>query len=152
MRQSKLSEQMIKRPLLLAIVATFAVACTAESDSRVGAAGSAGVADAQDAPRPADIKDTLVQHEEWSTYKDFTFNFGSDELQRSDAAKVREIAGHLEQNPSLRVGIDGPNERRAGNVRDALIDAGVPAAKIRIGNFSDAQLRTDGRVDILVTS
>jgi outer membrane protein OmpA-like peptidoglycan-associated protein len=150
MKHSKLLfEDMIKRPLLLAVVATFAAGCTVESDSVVGAVEAERSAEAADL-RTASAE-ISAERGAWSPYKDFTFNFGSDELQVSDADKVQEIADHLEENPSLRVGLDGPSERRVNNVRIALIDAGVPASKIREGTFGDPQLRTDGRVDVLLT-
>jgi hypothetical protein len=44
------------------------------------------------------------------------------------------------------------DERRVGNVRDALINAGVPAYKIQTGAFGDPQLRRSGRVAVLLAS
>jgi hypothetical protein len=58
----------------------------------------------------------------------------------------------MNQNPSARVAIDGSNERRVGRVRNALIDAGVPANKIQTGSFGDPQQRRDGRVAVLVSN
>jgi len=55
----------------------------------------------------------------------------SDDILRSDGNKAREIADYMNRNPSLRVGIDGSSARRVANVRDALINAGVPAYKIQ---------------------
>lgn len=47
---------------------------------------------------------------------------------------------------SLRVGLDGSNERKVLAVRHALIMAGVPASRIQTGAYGDPQLRRDGRV------
>jgi hypothetical protein len=52
----------------------------------------------------------------------------------------------------VRVTLDGSNDRRVGNVRDALINAGVPTYKIQSGAFGDPQLRRDGQVAVLVSN
>ncbi|HUF71569.1 MAG TPA: hypothetical protein VMR74_01590 [Gammaproteobacteria bacterium] len=88
----------------------------------------------------------------WSSYRDFTFDGNSDDILRADDNKAQEIADYLAQNPSFRVGIDGASESRVANVRDALMDAGVPAAKIQTGDFGDAQLRRDNGVAVLVSN
>jgi len=94
----------------------------------------------------------LSGNSRWSFYRDFTFNGYSDNISGSDSNKSREIANYMNQNPSLRVGIDGSNVNRVSNVRDALINAGVPGYKIETGAFGDPQLRRDGRVAVLVSS
>jgi hypothetical protein len=46
-----------------------------------------------------------------------------------------------------------PNDRdynRVSAVRNTLIQAGVPAAKIQTGTFGDAQLTRDRRVEVLI--
>ncbi|MNC89187.1 hypothetical protein D3C83_50890 [compost metagenome] len=58
----------------------------------------------------------------------------------------------MNQNPSARIAIDGSNAQRVGTVRNALINAGVPAYKIQTGSFGDPQQRRDGRVAVLVSS
>jgi outer membrane protein OmpA-like peptidoglycan-associated protein len=88
----------------------------------------------------------------WSSYRNFAFNAGSDAILGSDSDKVGEIAGYVSENPSYRVGIDGANPRRVENVRDALIDAGVPASRISTGAFGDPELRNDGRVAVLISN
>jgi outer membrane protein OmpA-like peptidoglycan-associated protein len=88
----------------------------------------------------------------WSSYRDYTFSVNSDDILRSDRNKAQEIADYMNQNPSYRVAIDGSNERRVSNVRDALIDAGVPAYKIQTGAFGDPQLRRNSRVAVLVSN
>jgi outer membrane protein OmpA-like peptidoglycan-associated protein len=77
--------------------------------------------------------------------------------------KVSEIAHYLNENPSLKVGIDGSKDPRGTEMRDqdlsdqrvsvirsALIKAGVPKAKIQMGAFGDAGLVSDRRVAVLV--
>ena len=66
--------------------------------------------------------------------------------------RAREIAEYTNENPSYRVAIDGSNRRHVGNVRDALISAGVPASKIQTGAYGDPQLRGDRRVAVLVSN
>jgi outer membrane protein OmpA-like peptidoglycan-associated protein len=78
-------------------------------------------------------------------------------------SQVSEIATYMRQNPSLRVGLDGYaeprgsaaytlSERRVAAVRDALVQAGVPAGNIQAGAFGDQGLKRDGRVEVLVRS
>jgi outer membrane protein OmpA-like peptidoglycan-associated protein len=99
----------------------------------------------------------------WTSLRDFTFDYNKADLQPSDASKVSEIADYMKQNPSLQVGIDGSmdprgtdprdqnlSDRRVSAVRDALIQAGVPASKIQAGAFGDAQLARDRRVEVLI--
>ena len=88
----------------------------------------------------------------WSLYRDFTFTADSDNFVSSDGNKAREIAEYTNENPSYRVAIDGSNGRHVGNVRDALISAGVPASKIQTGAYGDPQLRGDRRVAVLVSN
>jgi peptidoglycan-associated lipoprotein len=71
----------------------------------------------------------------------------------------------MSENPSVRVAIDGSmdprgtdprnqplSDRRIGAVRDALINAGVPASRIQIGTFGDPSLTRDRRVEVLVST
>ncbi len=88
----------------------------------------------------------------WNSYWEYTFNANSNEILRSDSSKAKDIANYMDQNRSLRIGLDGSNERRVVVVRDALIVAGVPASKIQTGAFGDPQLRRDGRVGVLVSN
>jgi outer membrane protein OmpA-like peptidoglycan-associated protein len=76
--------------------------------------------------------------------------------------QVSEIANYMKQNPSLEVGIDGSipsgstssNQILAGRrviaVREALINAGMPASHIETGAFGDAKLAQDRRVEVLI--
>ena len=73
---------------------------------------------------------------EWTAYRDFYFARRTANLQPSETARASDIAAYLAQNPSLDVAVDaswdarGSRElsaRRAASVRDALLQAGVPA-------------------------
>jgi outer membrane protein OmpA-like peptidoglycan-associated protein len=127
---------------------------------RAGAAGAQGPAGATGAQGPAGIVDR------WNAYREFSFDVDKAELQPGDASKVSEIAAYLKKNPSLQVGIDGSisprtagdtgaqdlSDRRVNAVRTSLIQAGVPAEKIKIGAFGDSRQRRDGRVELLIST
>jgi hypothetical protein len=91
-------------------------------------------------------------------YRDFWFEAGKSDLRNADASKVADIAAYMKKNPSLQLGVDGGldsnasgmSDRRANVVRDALIQAGVPADRIAIGSFGDAKNRQDRRVEVLI--
>jgi outer membrane protein OmpA-like peptidoglycan-associated protein len=86
----------------------------------------------------------------WTPFRSYTFSGNSDDILRSDSGKAREIADYLNQNPSARVTIDGPNQRYTHSVADALKDAGVPMSKVQTGPYSAP--RQNNRVDVLISS
>jgi outer membrane protein OmpA-like peptidoglycan-associated protein len=89
----------------------------------------------------------------WSSYRNYRFNIGRDDILRADSNKAQEVADYLNQNPSARVAIDGSEARRVRAVHEALIGAGVPAYKIQTGAFGDPQARSDERqVAVLVSN
>lgn len=114
------------------------------------------------ASRQSGAQGSIGVVENWSTHQSFWFESNTSSIHAADRAKVAEIAAFMERNPSLQIGIDNtpnPDQRnydrdlaaRRGNaVRDALIAAGVPSSNIYTGAFGDAELRRDGRVEVLV--
>jgi hypothetical protein len=139
---------MIEHSLLPAVLATFAVAgCSAAQPIAVATPDSAVVP--ASAARP---QGPMASENVWSAYQNYTFSADSNEIMGSDSGKSSEIANHLGQNPTMRVGLDGANDDNVVAVRDALITAGVPAAKIRSGAFGDAQSRRDGYVAVLLSN
>jgi outer membrane protein OmpA-like peptidoglycan-associated protein len=91
--------------------------------------------------------------------------YDRSDLQPSQKSKISEVAAYLSKNPSLQVGIDSSldpsgidprnqtlSDRRSNSVRDALIEAGVPAAKIQTGIHGDAKLVRDRRIGLLVST
>jgi outer membrane protein OmpA-like peptidoglycan-associated protein len=98
----------------------------------------------------------------WTTYRDFDFDRTDVSLRPSEMDRITEIAAYLVQNPSLEVGIDGSlnerlsrnsrdlSNRRADSVRDALMQAGVPAYKIQMGRFADPDRRHEGQIEVLI--
>ena len=98
----------------------------------------------------------------WTSYRDYTFAYNDARVQDSDATKSANIAAYIKANPSLQLGLDGTidprgadpkdqalSDRRVEAVRAALIDAGVPAYKIKVGAFGDSKTRRDRRVEVL---
>ena len=130
---------------------------SAELAGIVGPSGATGVAGAQGSVGPTGAQgrsagdSQAVSAAGWHSYRQFTFDANSDAISRADLGKVQEIADYTNQNPSLRLGIDGPNASRVNNVRDALMNVGVAGSKIQTGNFDDPQLRRDSRVSVLVS-
>jgi outer membrane protein OmpA-like peptidoglycan-associated protein len=94
----------------------------------------------------------------WTPFRDFWFDGSRSDIQASDAGKAMEIANYLRQNPSQQVGIDGQynvndtalGNRRVDAVRNALMNAGIPASRIETGAFGGMQMQRDRRVAVLV--
>jgi outer membrane protein OmpA-like peptidoglycan-associated protein len=95
----------------------------------------------------------------WTSFREFLFESNAADINGYDQTKVSDIAGYMKQNPSLQVGLDGTGndgrdqglrDRRVSAVRDALIQAGVPASRIQTGAFGDSRLARDRRVEVLV--
>jgi peptidoglycan-associated lipoprotein len=141
----------------------------AGSAGSVGMPGPAGV---QGATGSAGAQGAMVR---WTSFKDILFDFDKSDLRANETSKVSEIATYMEQNPSVKVGIDGHtdprgtdkynqalSERRVVVIRDALLRAGVPVDKIHTGAFGKARpvcgnptescWQRDRRVEVLITT
>jgi len=96
----------------------------------------------------------------WTWYRDFRFDSNLTTVRASDASIVSEIALYLKANPSLKVGLDGSmqprnqelSDQRVATVRNALIEAGVPASQIQTGALGYKKHPHDGRVQVLISS
>jgi outer membrane protein OmpA-like peptidoglycan-associated protein len=130
-----------------------------------GSAGPAGVTGPQGPAGGIGAQGPPGIVSRWTSFRDFWFAFDNSDLQASDTSKVSEITAYMNQNPSLQIGIDGSmdqrgtdprnqdlSDRRVSTVRDALIQAGVPAYRIQTGAFGDAGLRRDRRVEVLIST
>jgi len=84
--------------------------------------------------------------EGWTLFKEVVFDYDSTSVPSKEMYKVSDTVNYLQQNPSIRVGIDNfanPNnteqvnttlaQRRVDAVRAALINAGLPADRIQGG-------------------
>ena len=86
----------------------------------------------------------------WSLFLDFTFTAENDAISDTDRTKPRRVAHYLENNPKLRVGLDGMNQNRVSSVRVALIHAGIEPARIQVGAFGEPRLRGERRVLVMI--
>jgi peptidoglycan-associated lipoprotein len=105
--------------------------------------------------------------------KEIMFDYDRSDIRYSESRKPSEVAAYMNQNPSVRLGIDGYtdlrgtsqynlplNQRRVTAVRDALIQAGVPEDRIETGTVGSDRLmcnpsteqcsQREGRVEVLV--
>jgi peptidoglycan-associated lipoprotein len=137
-----------------------------------GAMGPAGPAGAQGPAGPAGAQ-TAAAAKQWSSFRDFLFDFDKSAIRSNETSHVSDVAAYLQQNPSARVGIDGHadprgtdpynqslSERRVNAIRDALVNAGVPGNKIKTDAFgesrplcnesTDACWQRDRRVEVLI--
>jgi outer membrane protein OmpA-like peptidoglycan-associated protein len=130
-----------------------------------GANGATGATGAQGAVGAQGIAGVTGVVGTWTSYRNYNFAFNDSQIQDVDAAKSVDIAAYMQANPSLEIGIDGSmdphgsdpkdqalDNRRVEAVRVSLIQAGVPANRIKIGAFGDAQNRQDRRVEVLFAS
>jgi outer membrane protein OmpA-like peptidoglycan-associated protein len=128
-----------------------------------GAPGPAGYQGAQGASGSMGAQGPVGIVANWTHYREFSFDRGNANLTDSDEQKASQIAAYLSQNPSLGVGIDGYmnsdrfdrhdrdlSNQRADAVREALMQAGVPAEKIQIGAFADPDRRHEDQVEVLI--
>jgi outer membrane protein OmpA-like peptidoglycan-associated protein len=133
-----------------------------------GVQGPAGITGAQGAP--ASSPQPGVR---WTLVKEFMFDYDRSDIRYSESRKPAEVAAYMSQNPSARLGIAGYtntqstdqynlplSQRRVATVRDALIQAGVPADRIETGTFGTDRFmcnssteqcsQREGRVEVLV--
>jgi outer membrane protein OmpA-like peptidoglycan-associated protein len=153
----------MKRSLVFAAVAVFAVACTGPRGytgppgppgmtgaqgptGRTGSQGARGVTEWQDQPAPVGG---------WVSLRDIIFDVDEADIRPSEMSKISDIASYVNQNPTVHLGIDGStdllrgttqddvalNQRRVANVRDALMQTGVSADRIETGGFAAERAR-----------
>ena len=113
-----------------------------------GATGAQGEIGATGARGPGGIAGTP---DTWSLYRDIWFDPNRSVMRSAEYGKVSDIANYLAQNPDATVAIDGTSDR-AASVRNALLEAGVPAYKMQYGTFGDPRLQRDRQVQVLVSS
>jgi outer membrane protein OmpA-like peptidoglycan-associated protein len=138
------------------------------SAGMTGVQGPAGITGAQGAPASSPMPGVR-----WMSLKEFMFDYDRSDIRYSESRKPAEVAVYMSQNPSVRLGIDGYtdmrgtsqynpplNQRRVTTVRDALVQAGVPAERIETGTFGTDRFtcnpsteqcsQREGRVEVLV--
>ena len=132
-----------------------------------GVQGPAGITGAQGAPASSQ------PGVRWTLVKEFMFDYDRSDIRNSESRKPAEVAAYMSENPSVRLGIAGYtdrqstdqynlplSQRRVATVRDALIQAGVPADRIETGTFGTDRFmcnssteqcsQREGRVEVLV--
>ena len=177
---------MMKHSPLLGAIALFALACTGPMGPRghTGPPGPTGMTGAQGvtgrtgtrgqpgltAPGPG------ASENGWISLRDILFDFDTADIRPSEMNKISEVAAYLEQNPSIRVGIDGSTDlsrgtnrynvdlsgKRIANVRNALIQTGVSGDRIETGRFAAERAQCndstercsqrEGRVEVMARS
>ena len=179
----------MKRILLFAGIGLFTVGCSARPiavdtsaagdpqraalGGTAGPSGPSGPVGARGPAGPAGATGPVGVVERWTSFRDILFDSDRTSIRSSETSKVSEVVSYMKQNPSLQVGLDGyanprstdPNaqtmrNRRVGVVRDALIQAGVRADKIRTGAFGEGRLtcndsaeacrQSEQRVEVLI--
>jgi len=138
-----------------------------------GPMGPAGPMGAQGPAGPVGPQAQAAAAKQWSSFRDFLFDFDKSAIRSNETSHVSDVAAYLKQNSSARVGIDGHtdprgtdpynqglSERRVNAIRDALVKAGVPGAKIHTGAFGETQPKCnestegcwqrDRRVEVLI--
>jgi hypothetical protein len=123
-----------------------------------GSAGPAGFTGSKGLTGPAGPTGPAGIVPCWVSYREFWFAGSSADILDNQKAMPTEMADYVKLNPSLILGIDNfaatgnkdLNDRRIKAVRDALIDAGLSADRIKVGDFGEPKLRRDGRVEVLV--
>jgi outer membrane protein OmpA-like peptidoglycan-associated protein len=139
-----------------------------------GSQGQAGVTGAQGQPGVAGAVSPAPPGTRWTSLRDIMFDYNRTEIRSTELSKIADIAVYTNQNPSVRLGIDGStdllrgtnqynavmSQQRVGNVRDALIRAGVSADRIETGSFGAERAKCneanepcsqrDGRVEVMV--
>jgi outer membrane protein OmpA-like peptidoglycan-associated protein len=128
------------------------------TSGNVGAAGLSGSQGPAGTAGPTGDQGPVGIVARWSSYREFTFDYGRSDLSVADQGTISGMAAYLAKNPSLQAGIDGYRDpgnpdlssRRVSAVRDALFDAGVPSYQMLVGAFGDPQASRDGRVAVLL--
>jgi outer membrane protein OmpA-like peptidoglycan-associated protein len=141
-----------------------------------GPQGPAGVAGKQGPAGPAGVQGVSGPEgpqRPWVAFADFLFDFDQSVIRASETSKVDKLAQYMKDNPNIEIGIDGHadprgsnqynqplSQRRVDAIKAALVNAGVPSAKIQTGAFGKTQLKCseateacwqrDRRVEVLV--
>ena len=187
----------MKHSLVLLAIASFAVACVGPRGP-TGPQGPTGMTGMTGAQGPAGMTGSTGQRgmtgstgesgyyaapqaqpatlAGWVSLRDIFFDYDKSEVRLSEMSKISDIAAYVNQNPTVRIGVDGStdllrgtykyntslSDRRIANVRDALLRAGVSSDRIETGGFAAERARCndsnercsqrDGRVEILAHS
>lgn len=128
-------------------------------------AGLVGPLDANATPGTTGTPGLAGLTTSWTSFQTFRFEESQSDLRDTDLIKVPEIARYMNANPAVRVGLDGSIDplgtdtwdealgyRRVIAIRNALIKAGIPAARIETGTLLNPGLARDRQVAVLFRS
>src|SRR5213594_2048918 len=130
----------MKHGLSVAILALFAVACTGPAGiagpqgstgatgtqgyagvtgaqgqaGMTGAQGQPGVTGAQGRPGVAGVANPAPAGTSWTSLRDIMFDYNRPEIRSTEMSKIADIAAYSNQNPSVRLGIDGSTDLLRG--------------------------------------
>ena len=177
----------MKRSIVFAAIAVLSVACVGPrgetgpqgptgmtgAEGPTGMTGAQGVTGSPGNRVATDSRGRVASTPGWVSLREIIFDFDEADIRASEMTKISDISSYMNQNPAVRLGIDGStdlrrgankynvalSERREANVREALVRSGVAANRIEIGSFAaerakcndsdEACSRRDGRVEVL---
>ena len=183
----------MRHSILLVTIAGLAVACVGPRGNTgpqgptgmtgaqgpagmTGTQGQRGMTGSQGVSSVAEAPSQPAPKAGWVSLRDILFDYDNADVRSSEMSKIADIAAYVNQNPGVRVGIDGTtdllrgtnqhnvalSQLRVANVREALVRTGVAANRIESGGFaverakcSDSAERCsqrDGRVEVLAHS
>jgi peptidoglycan-associated lipoprotein len=116
---------------------------------KVGQAGPSGPAGTAGPPGPVGAAGADAK---WMSVKDVLFDYDKADIRADETQKIKQLAEYMKQNDGLVLRLDGHtdprgtdpynmrlSQQRVDAVKKALIDAGVPADRIRIAAFGERQ-------------
>ena len=183
----------MRHSLVFAVIAGFALACAGPRGATgpqgptgmtgaqgpagmTGSQGQRGMTGSQGQSGVTEAPSQPGSQAGWVSLRDILFEYDKADVRSSEMSKIADIAAYVNQNPGVRVGIDGStdllrgtnqynvalSQRRVANVRDALVRSGVAANRIESGGFSVERAKCsdstercsqrDGRVEVLAHS
>jgi outer membrane protein OmpA-like peptidoglycan-associated protein len=162
----------MKRGLFFAVIALFAIGCTARPiggdtgwkiygpEGPAGVAGPPGVAGragpegvqgpagpegAQGPVGPAGAQGPPGAVQRWASFTDFLFDFDKSDIRLDEMSKLSEIAAYMQRNPSSKVGIDGHTDPRGTDRYNQALSEG------RVNAIRDALMKAGVPADRIQT-
>jgi peptidoglycan-associated lipoprotein len=96
----------------------------------------------------------------WMSVDDVLFDYDKAEVRSDEMPKINKLAEYVKQNDGIVLRLDGHtdprgnnpyneklSERRVEAVKKALVDAGVPAERIRLASFGERRLKCTEKND-----
>ena len=90
----------------------------------------------------------------WTSLTDILFDFDKSDVRSSEKSKVDKVVQYMKDNPNSEIGLDGFADQRGSEgynktlsqhrveaVKQALVAAGAPAARIRTASFGETRPR-----------